>query len=453
MNPVAEFEARVANRSLALVVVGLGYVGLPVAATFASAGFRVTGLEKNAERAASIARGECPIAGEEPGLASLIADEVARGRLTATVDAGVIHHADVVIVCVDTPVETSHRPEYRALRSVLEVLAPNLKDGALVIIESTLSPGTMDRLVRPALGATRGPAVLSLGHCPERVMPGRLLANLREMSRVCGGDSPATSRKMKALYRTIVSAELDEASCVVAELTKTAENAYRDVNIAFANELARTCEAAGADFLEVRSLVNKSPGRNVLVAGLGVGGHCIPKDPWLLAATLTETRPLRLVPAARAVNDAMPEHVAGLVEDALTQAGRPIAEADVAVLGFAYLAESDDERNSPSESLVAALEARGARVRVHDPFIARFAGPTDEALRGADAVVVAVAHHAYVQLDWATVRGLVRTPVLIDARFVVEPRVVQAAGFTFRGVGRGAMHSAVHGVTPPGAAG
>ncbi len=437
--PGGSFEERVADRSLRLLVVGLGYVGLPVAATFASAGFLVTGLEKNAERAASIARGECPIAGDEPGLAALIAGEVARGRLTATADPAVVRDADVVIVCVDTPVETSHRPEYRALRSALDALAPNVKDGALVIVESTLSPGTMDRLVRPALEASRVlGATISLGHCPERVMPGRLLANLRAMSRVCGGDSPSTSRKMKALYRTIVEAELDEASCVVAELTKTAENAYRDVNIAFANELARVCEEAGADFLEVRGLVNKSPGRNVLLAGLGVGGHCIPKDPWLLAAAVPESDPLALVPAARAVNDGMPLHVSGLVEDALGALGRGIASARVAVLGFAYLEESDDERNSPSEALVTALAACGAEVRVHDPFVARFAGAIDDVVRDADAIVIAVAHRAYRELDWPHLRALVRTPALIDARFVISPELARSHGFTFRGVGRGA---------------
>jgi UDP-N-acetyl-D-mannosaminuronic acid dehydrogenase len=435
-----DFEARVEARSLRLVVVGLGYVGLPVAAAFASAGFHVTGLEKNAERAAAIARGECPIAGDEPGLAALIASEVARGRLTATAEPSVTKDADVVIVCVDTPVEASHRPAYLALRGALEALAPSVKSGALVIVESTLSPGTMDRLVRPLLetsGAVVG-ATLALGHCPERVMPGRLLANLRAMSRVCGGDSPDTSRKMKALYRTIVEAELDEASCVVAELTKTAENAYRDVNIAFANELARVCEEAGADFLDVRGLVNKSPGRNVLLAGLGVGGHCIPKDPWLLAAAVGEADSLVLVPAARAVNDDMPLHVSGLVEDALRALGKGIASARVAVLGYAYLEESDDERNSPSEALVTALSACGAEVRVHDPFVARFAGELTEVVRDVDAVVIAVAHRAYKEMDLAQIRSLVRTPALIDARFVVTPALARSHGFAFRGVGRGA---------------
>ncbi len=433
------FETRVRDRSLRLAVVGLGYVGLPVAATFAAAGFSVIGIERDEARAASIARGECPIGGDEPGLAALIADRMTKGLLTATTDAGALRDVDVVLVCVETPVESGHhRPAYRALEAAVRSIAASAKDGALVIVESTLSPGTMDTRVRIWLeGGEPAGRTLSMGHCPERVMPGRLLANLRSMSRVCGGDSETTSRKMKSLYSTIVEAELDEAACVVAELTKTAENSYRDVNIAFANELARACESAGADFLEVRGLVNKSPGRNVLVAGLGVGGHCIPKDPWLLAAAVEESAPLVLVPAARAVNDGMPLHVSRLVEEALRELGKHLSGARVAVLGFAYLAESDDERNSPSEALVTALTACGADVRVHDPFVTRFAGPLDDTLRDVDAIVIAVAHRAYESLDWLRVRTLVRTPALVDARFVITPELAHDAGFVFRGVGRG----------------
>jgi UDP-N-acetyl-D-mannosaminuronic acid dehydrogenase len=438
---LAGFAQKVDERSLVLAVVGLGYVGLPVATTFARAGFRVLGIERDAARAETIARGGCPIEGDEPGLAPSIEEVVREGRLSATDDMRRIGEADVILVCVETPVEADHhRPAYRALEAAVRSVGTHAREGALVIVESTLSPGTMDRRVRGWLESASGRRVgegLAMGHCPERVMPGRLLANLRTMSRVCGGDGPGTSRAMRHLYGTVVEADLDEASCVVAELTKTAENAYRDVSIAFANELARVCEQAGADFLEVRALVNKSPGRNVLVAGTGVGGHCIPKDPWLLAAAVDETRPLALVPAARAVNDAMPLHVCGLVEDALVAAGRTIAGASVAVLGWAYLEESDDERNSPSEPLVTALEACGATVRVHDPFVARFRGALEDTVRGADAVVIAVAHRAYREADWAALRGLAGAGALIDGRFVITPEAARAAGWVFRGVGRG----------------
>jgi len=423
-----------------LVVIGLGYVGLPVAARFAQAGFDVTGLDVNAEKVATINRGECPIEGKEPGLVELVAEVVSAGRLRATGDYAACREADVVLIAVETPIDSVHQPRYSALRSALRSLEPNLKPGALVIIESTIAPGTMERLVRPILeaqGKRESGRDFYLVHCPERVMPGMLLRNLARMSRVVGGDTPEAARLAQAFYRHVVEADLDVADCVTAELVKTGENAYRDVQIAFANELALICERVGADVWKVRKLVNKSPGRNVLFPGAGVGGHCIPKDPWLLAYGASDMVQARLIPAARAVNDFMPLHMAELTVDALEEAGLEIEGAWVAVLGYAYLENSDDTRNSPSEILVNRLEELGAQVRIHDPWVREYQGDLTEVVRDCDAVVVMVAHDAYRELGLAGLRELVAHPVLVDGRNVFPPEQVQATGWIYRGVGRG----------------
>lgn len=437
MSELEAWQSRIHARDVRIAVIGLGYVGLPVAVTFANAGFRVVGIERIEARAAMVRGGQNPIEGDEPGLADALRRVVSSGHLDASSDIARIAEVDVVIVCVETPVEAhDHRPRYAALEGAVRGAAAQLREGALFIVESTLAPGTMEGSVRAWLASSSKLEVgktLGMGHCPERVMPGRLLQNLRTMSRVCGGDSPATSERMRALYATIVEAELDAASCVVAELTKTAENTFRDVNIAFANELAKVCEAAGADFLEVRGLVNKSPGRNVLIAGAGVGGHCIPKDPWLFASGLPSGA-LSLVPAARHVNDGMPLHLLALTREALAARGKDLATSTVLVLGFSYLEESDDERNTPSETLIEALRALGTNVRIHDPFVHRFAGPID--VQGVDAIILAVAHRAYKELDWAALKAQMNTPVLIDGRFVVEPQLMRDLGFEFRGIGR-----------------
>lgn len=437
MSSTEAWQTRVEARELRIAILGLGYVGLPVAVTFANAGFHVIGIERLESRAAMVRGGQNPIEGDEPGLADALRRVVSSGHLDASSDIACVALADVVIVCVETPVEAhDHRPRYAALEGAVRGAAAHLREGALFIVESTLAPGTMEGQVRLWLESScplRVGVTLGMGHCPERVMPGRLLQNLRTMSRVCGGDSPATSERMRALYKAIVEAEVDAASCVVAELTKTAENTFRDVNIAFANELAKVCEVAGADFLEVRALVNKSPGRNVLIAGAGVGGHCIPKDPWLFASALP-TGALSLVPAARHVNDGMPLHLLELTRQALEARGQSLGNATVLVLGFSYLEESDDERNTPSEVLIEALSALGTNVRIHDPFVSRFAGPLE--VGGVDAIVLAVAHRAYRDLDWATLKPTMRTPVLIDGRFVVEPQRMRDLGFEFRGIGR-----------------
>jgi UDP-N-acetyl-D-mannosaminuronic acid dehydrogenase len=437
---LTDLQRKIEQRQAIIGVIGLGYVGLPVACAFAQAGFSVVGLDIKPDRVAMINTGRNPIRGEEPGLAELLAKVLSAGRLRATTDYTDMTQADIILIDVETPVDENHEPRYVALKSACLSLGAVLKNGALVIVESTTAPSTADRLVRSALEEASGKKInvdFYLGACPERVMPGKLLANLHTLSRVCGGDTPETAQTMIALYRTIVQADLDPADCVTAELVKTAENAYRDVNIAFANELALACEVTGGDFLRVRDLVNKSPGRNVLSAGAGVGGHCLPKDSWLLAHGVHGRAPLRLMSAARAVNDYMPRHVAHLIAQALREAGRQVADARVAVLGYAYLEDSDDTRNSPSKLLVQRLRELGADIVVHDPYVGEYRCDLFERVKGCDAVVVMVAHRAYKELDLAALKAALRTPILVDGRRVFNEAQAKAAGLIYRGVGRG----------------
>ena len=434
---LADLRERIERREVTIGVIGLGYVGLPVACIFAEAGFRVVGVDLKADRVAKISAGYCPIEGKEPGLADLLAKVVGEGRLRATTHYADLAAADVVTINVETPVDEEHRPDYTALMAACRSLGPVLQEGALVVVESTVAPGTIDRVVRPLLEevtSRREGTGFFLGVCPERVMPGKLLANLRTMSRVCGGSTPEVAETMAALYRQVVRADIDLTDCLTAELVKTVENAYRDVQIAFANEMALLCEDLGADVWRVRELVNKVPHRDMHLPGPGVGGHCIPKDPWLLIANASPSFPARLTRAARAVNDAMPQHVAELVVTGLRKAGRDIKGAKVAVLGYAYLEDSDDTRNSPSEPLVAALRAAGAEVLIHDPFVAAYALDWKETVQGADAVVVMVAHSAYRVIDLAKLSALLRTPVVVDARHVLCSS--KAQGFARLGVGQ-----------------
>jgi UDP-N-acetyl-D-mannosaminuronic acid dehydrogenase len=250
--------------------------------------------------------------------------------------------------------------------------------------------------------------------------------------------TPETSETMIALYKHIVHADIDAADCITAELVKTTENAYRDVQIAFANEVALICEAVGGDVWKVRELVNKSPMRQMHLPGAGVGGHCIPKDPWLLAYGVKDKDlPLRMIPASRAVNDSMPAHMADLLNTALAQVGRDLKGARIAVLGYAYLEDSDDTRNSPSESLVRILQDRGADPVIHDPWIHEYSGDVYERLKGCDAAVVMVAHSEYRTLDLQKVKSALLFPVLVDGRHIYSPADANQAGFKFYGVGRG----------------
>jgi UDP-N-acetyl-D-mannosaminuronic acid dehydrogenase len=437
-----ELRDRFADRTAALCVVGLGYVGLTVACALAEAGFRTVGVDIDASKVTSINAGEYPLHGVEPDLPRLLRDQVRAGRLTASTDFAICREADAVLIAVQTPVEeTTRLPKLDALRDAICALGAHLRRGSLVVVESTIAPGTMrDRVVPWLEQATQLSAHddLFVGCCPERVMPGKLLANLGTCSRVMGGWTPVAAHVGQALYRTLTSGEVDTTDCLTAELVKTTENAYRDVQIAFANEVALLCEAYGADVYGVRALVNKSPFRNMHMPGAGVGGHCIPKDPWLLIGGGQASREMaQLIPIARAINDGMPRHVGAMVERALSDHGIDLAQASVLVLGYTYLQDSDDTRNSPSIELIRWLEDRGARVGVNDPFVPEMAHHVSAQVADADCIVLMVAHTRYQDLELDRLGGSMRHRILIDGRHLFSRDAAVAAGFDYRCLGVG----------------
>src|SRR2546428_7525772 len=410
-----------------VVVVGLGYGGIPVAAALASKGIRAIGIDIDRRKVEAVRAGRSPREGEEPGLEDLIASGVKSRRLMATTDYAAADGADAAIVSVETPInDETHDPEYRALKSALRSLAPHLRKGVLVSIESTIAPRTMAGVVRPILERGSGLKAgrdLHLVHCPERVTAGKLLHNLTTLDRVIGAQDARGLRKATSLYGKIVEGTLHGTDSVSAEITKTAENAYRDAQIAFANEVALICEELGANAYRVRELVNTCPGRDMLSPGAGVGGHCIPKDPWLPGPPVIPQKP-GPVPTAREVNDFMPTRMAQLVEEAMREAGRRIRNSRVAILGFAYRENTDDARNSPAIPLIRELRRRGADVTIHDPLAKSLRGFTitrdlGSALTGADCLTLVTAHAEYRALDLKKPRGWMRHRAILDGRNVL----------------------------------
>ena len=427
-----------------VAVIGLGYVGIPVAAALASKNVRVVGIDIDPRKVEAVSAGRSPLRGREPGLEELIAKGVASKRLTATTDYASADASDALIVSVETPIDdATHDPEYKALKSALRGLAPHLKRGALVSIESTIAPGTMSGVARPTLergSRKKAGRDFHLVHCPERVTAGKLLHNLTTLDRVIGAADERGRRKAFALYSKFVEGNLHATDWLSAEISKTAENAYRDVQIAFANEVALICEELGANAFRIRELVNTCPGRDMLAPGAGVGGHCIPKDSWLLVAPVVNQKPV-LIPAAREINDYMPTRMAQLVEEAMREAGRRIRGSRVAVLGFAYRENTDDARNSPAIPLIRELRHRGADVTIHDPFARGQRGfkVTREirtAVKGADCVALVTAHDAYRRLDLAKLRRWLRHRAIVDGRNAFDGSLVKR-GFVYRAIGKG----------------
>jgi UDP-N-acetyl-D-mannosaminuronic acid dehydrogenase len=431
-----------------LVVVGMGYVGIPAAALFADTGeLEVVGIQRRSERSGwkidLLNQGGSPFPDNEPGMAELIRRVVLeRKSFRVSDNPGDIDGADYVLIDVQTPVEEDHTPRYESLVAVCEQAGPKLKPGALVCIESTVAPGTTNNVVKPILEKSSGRRAgvdFHLAFSYERVMVGRLLHNIQNYPRVVGGLTAECTRLAVELYRLVVKAPVVPTDCLTAEVAKTAENAYRDVNIAFANEVALMCESLGVNVYEIRELVNNLPNdpsnpatnpvRNMHIPGAGVGGHCLPKDSWLLKYGVDTYGKFpvesKVLVGSRQVNDYMPIHMAELAFRALEDNGIDPKDAKVAVLGYAFLADSDDTRNTPAEPLIRELRRRGVtQVVVHDPYVREEELPEverdlEKALTGADCACVVTAHTDYRQIEPGLLERAMRSRILIDGRNVL----------------------------------
>jgi UDP-N-acetyl-D-mannosaminuronic acid dehydrogenase len=360
---------------------------------------------------------------------------LAAGRFRAVGDEAALSGRDVAIVAVDTPIDERHRPDARQLQRACRTLAERVTRPCVVVIESTVAPRTLQDVIAPIFSEG-----VFLIHCPERVRPGRLLRNLRGMARLVGASEPAVAAIGVELYRNIVQADLVATDWETAEVIKTAENATRDVQIALANQLAIICDHVGVDFRKVRDQINRlwydQP--LILEAGPGVGGHCLPKDPWLLVSAIPPGAVSALIAGSRELNDAMPSHVADIAERACQDLGFAIVDATFAVLGLTYDTNSDDQRNAPGPRVAAELERRGARVERHDPFVTPDRALVD-ALRGSDVAVVVVPHDSYRQSDWAALGAAMRRRVVVDCRRALEADALRSLGFTYRALGVAAL--------------
>jgi UDP-N-acetyl-D-mannosaminuronic acid dehydrogenase len=432
-----------ANEKVA--VVGIGYVGLPLACVFAESGFRTVGIDVDQRRVDTVNSGISPIEGEEPGLPELLKKVITEGSLRASTRAEDLGPSDAVFVCVDTPIGADKRPKLDILRSAVTSVSRSMKKDVLVSIESTLPPGTMKSVVIPILEKESGLRVgkdFLLCHCPERVMPGKLLNNMRKVERVLGGYDSESIKRGAYFYSKIVQAEIHPSDLMSAEISKTTENAYRDVQIAFANEVALLCEKLGADAFEVRRLVNTCPSRDMHIPGSGVGGHCLPKDSWLLLSGVPDNT-ARVIPNAREVNESMPHHMAELAKRVMLKAKVTSARPKVAIMGLAFLRDSDDVRESPAIKIIDDLESE-CELIVHDPFVKKpykveMVSDLEVALRGADCAIFVTDHTAYRTLDLQKVKGLMRTPAIVDGRNLFNQNDAKRNGLIYIGIGKGTI--------------
>jgi UDP-N-acetyl-D-mannosaminuronic acid dehydrogenase len=421
-----------------ICVIGLGYIGLPTASTFAAHGINVLGVDTSRHIIDTLNKGEIHI--HEPGLHDEVKKAIKSGNFKADIKP---EEADAFIIAVPTPFQENKFGEYngvtykladmRAVISAAESIVPFLRKGNLVVLESTSPPRTTVDLVSPILARSglQAGRDFHLAYSPERVLPGQIMRELIENARVIGGLTPESAQAGYDLYATFVKGQIIKTDATTAEMVKLMENTYRDVNIAIANEFSRLADKFGVDVWEAISIANLHPRVKVLAPGPGVGGHCISVDPWFFVEAAPELTPL--IYHSRQVNDAQPRFVVDTVKRALGS----LDGQKIAALGLANKPDVDDLRESPANEVVHLLQHEGAQVKAWEPFKpdANLAGVNmsstlDEAIKDADALILLVKHTEFAQLNPVEIAKKTKARIVVDTVNGWNRDTWENAGFT-----------------------
>jgi len=418
-------------------VIGLGYVGLPLAVRCAEKGYRALGLEMNKEKVDLINQGKSPI--EE----KFLEDNLKKFKVEASMDEKIISQADVVLICVPTPVKENYIPDLGPVIGATELTARNLKKGALVVLESTVNPGVSEEVVAPIFeeaGFKVGEDVF-IAHCPERINPGDPKWNVTNIPRVVGSFDEKGLKMAKEFYESIIDAPIRPMKSIrEAEAVKIVENSFRDVNIAFVNELAKSFDKLDIDVKDViQGAATKPFAFMPHFPACGVGGHCIPVDPYYMIEHAKKKSGFehKFLSLAREINNSMPSYTIELLQDALNEVEIPLKGAKIALLGISYKANVDDVRESPALKLMELLKEHQADFKVYDPHILgkSTVKTLEEALDGVKALVIATDHDEFKNID-SQVFVQAGIKVIIDGKNCLDRDKIKELGILYKGIGR-----------------
>jgi len=414
-----------------ICILGLGYIGLPTAALFATHGHEVVGIDVNKNIVETINKGITPF--DEPNLLELLQKAMGSKNLIAKTE---VEESDVFIIAVPTPLDKEMKmAELKSVISAAEMIYPHLRKDNLVILESTVPPGTSEKLLIPILEKSRLKVSKDfyLAHCPERAIPGNTIYEMMHNDRIIGGIDKKSAALAKALYSCLVEGNFYLTNTITAEFVKLMENTFRDINIALANEFAQIAEESGVNVWEAIGLANKHPRVNILKPGPGVGGHCIAIDPWFFTENSTRCR---IVSLAREINDGMPNHVLQIVKGMLKGVKDPV----ITVLGVAYKGGVDDTRETPALKFIKLAENEGYKIKVHDPHVKEFEYEIlslEEAVRGSDCMVLITEHAEFKEIEPAKIFELMRNRNVVDTRNILNYETWKGMGFSVKMLGMG----------------
>lgn len=412
-----------------ICIVGLGYIGLPTATMFSCYGHKVIGVDVNEKVVNNINKGKIII--EEPNLEELVEDVVKKGNLIASISP---KESDVFIISVPTPIKDDKTSDMSYVISATKSIVKYLKEGNIVVLESTSPVGTTEEVVKPIIeesGLKVGKDIM-LGYCPERVIPGKIIYELKSNDRVIGGIDKKSAEEIRKIYKTIVDGNIYLTDCKTAELCKLMENTYRDVNIALSNELLLICDKLNINVWEVIEYSNKHPRVNLHTPGPGVGGHCLAVDPWFIIEKEPELS--NIIKSSRLLNDSMPEYVYNKIDKILQKD----KSKKITILGITYKANTDDMRESPIIKLINKLLKNNYNVKVFDPYIKDFQINCQsilEACKDSDLLILGVNHDYFKNLPLDEIKTTMKGNLILDTRNFLDKKEVEKSGFIYKLLG------------------
>ena len=430
---------KIENGTARICVMGLGQVGLPVALSFCKAKFVVTGLDVNENHINLLKNKQSPF--KEPVLQELLTKYINEKKFLPTQDIEVISNSDIIIVSVPTPISQEIKPDLSFLKNACNTISKFELDNKIIIIESSIPPKTFEHIILPTLAKNKNNNFLA-SYVPERLSPGQAFEEIHTTSRVVGALDEESRIVSKALYSKIVKSKIFETNPMVAETCKLVENTFRDVNVAFANEIAMICEIYGIDVLELRNICNSHPRVDILSPGPGVGGPCLPKDPYLLLNPQNSAQiKSDMITNARKINDSMPFHVLEMIKNSLKQNNKEIRNTIITIFGVTYKSNISDTRYSPAKEIIIDLLKNGCEVVVNDPkteetFNGKMEKDVWKSVTKSDMILVLTEHNEFKNLDLNKIKNLMKkNPILIDTRRVFKKQIAENLGFEYISIG------------------
>lgn len=410
-----------------ICIIGMGYIGLPTAVALANSGYDVTGVDVDKKIINKLNKGEVDI--NEPSLDSLVKNAVNNGRLKGTLEP---KESNIFIICVQTPIDEDKKPDMKYVITAIDSILPYIRKDNIVILESTSPVGTTDEIIKTkveSLGFEVGRDVY-IAYCPERVLPGNIMEEIYDNNRIIGGVDKNSALKVKEIYESFTNGHIYITDSKTAEIVKLVENTYRDVNIAFANEVLKICEKLNINVYEVIKYCNKHPRVEILNPGPGVGGHCLPVDPWFLVDKNEDLS--TMIKVARNINDSMPTYVFNKIEQITKELKDP---KKIAILGISYKKDIGDIRESSILTLIDILKNNKYEVSAFDPYVLNCEiaeNDLDKCIKNSDVLLIGVEHSIFKYLDYKNILKKMKSKLILDTRNMLDKEYLENIGFSYR---------------------